>query len=184
MYGNNDNKAKLVYSGSLTLTDKKDAQGQPAGLKCGCVIALKGKDGQMHSGVFIPLDMNPSLYHNQKDNSVTLDINIFENATPKYGQSHFIRPSIGKKGQTMSDQARREATPIIGNLKPFIPKNDQNGPQGAQDLGGGYNPYTQQAAPQQNFGPTPQGVPAGGYAPQAAPEEQPLNPGVVGDLPF
>lgn len=191
MYNNNENqaKARLVYSGSLTLTDKKDKQGMPAGLKGGCVISINGRDGQPHAGVFIPLEMNPSLYHNKKDNSVTLDINVFENSAPKFDQTHFIRPSVGKKGQTMSEQARREATPIIGNLKPFAPKNEQSAPQGAQNLGGGFNPYATapQGAPQgapQAYGQVPQGAPAGGYAPQAAPADQGLNPGVMGDLPF
>ena len=171
MYDNNQAKPNLVLSGAITLTDKKDRNGNPAGLKGGCVISLKGKDGQMHQCLLVPLESNPTLYYNEKDKSVSLDINIYENATVKYGQTHFIRPSLGKRAKTMSEQARREATPIIGNLKPFTP-GDQNQQQGPQNLGGNYSPYAQQpqGAPQTGYGPQggygPQSAPQGGYGPQ------------------
>lgn len=170
-----NNKSRLAYSASICLTKKLDKKGNDAGLPQGIVATLKGK-----RCVVLPVDDCPYLYYNPKDNSVTLDLNIFENSNVSYEQTHHIRPSLGTSGKNMSDEQKRAYTPIIGNLKPFVPKGEsQQAP--AQQYGqapqamphGGFPAYQQAPPPQTQFPPyTPQGVQ------QQAPAQGPQNPPV------
>lgn len=178
-------KSKLVFTGTVNMTEKKDNRGNTTGLVGSCILPLVLADRQQHNCIVIPIDMNPALFVSQKTGAVTLDVNVYENAVPnRSGNTHFIRASVGSKGKQMSDDARRQASPIIGNLKPF--DATQKSQQGPQNLGGAYNPYGG-PAPQQPVYPQaqPQGMypqqqpaypPQGAYPPAPQQPQQPAYP--------
>lgn len=95
-------------------------------------------------GIFIPIDENPSIYFQQKEDGtkiINLDVEVRPTPNSKYGNSHFVKASVGKasreKHGLRKDQLERY-TPIIGNLREFefeIPEGTQSSPA-AQSQGG------------------------------------------------
>lgn len=92
------------------------------------LLALPGAslgtvDGQQ--SIIIPKDKNPSIYlfrtRNGEDRAY-LDVVVKESPSSQYGNTHFVRASIGRSNRERLGISREELpkfTPIIGNLKPF-----------------------------------------------------------------
>ena len=186
---NNTEKSKLAYTGSLVLTEKTDKKGNKTGMK-GYIVPLQGSNGVTSNCLVMPLDQNPGLYVNPKDGSVSLDLAIFENSQVRFEQTHFIRPSLGKRAESMTDEQRRNASPIIGNLKVFTPKPQAGAPAPQAPA----SPYGAAPMPQNPYqGAAPVAAspyPAGAPVPQAPanPYQQPagapaFHGGVPGDMP-
>ena len=123
---------KTTYKGSVTLyTNRKDkTTGQPVkGLVSECL-----RHPQTGTpGIFIPIDVNPSIYVNERDGvrSISLDIELVETPNSKWG-SHMIKLAVGKENRqklgTLTNEQWNDLTPPVGNIK-TIP-GDQNGQQG------------------------------------------------------
>lgn len=132
---------RTVYRGSVSLV--KNSKGE--GLNGETIIRNGVK------GIFIPVENNPAIYFKVKeDNSKIINLDIEVTPTPdnKYGNSHYIRLSVGKENREkygiQPDQLKNH-TPIVGNLKEFTYQT-KDGTEG-EDL----PPSTPQAgnAPQQ-----------------------------------
>lgn len=141
----NNKSPELV--GSITLTDLLFAQATQQGNQ---------------TWLMIPVEQNPALYVTNDRNTgqlkVALDISIWRNENPKFGNTHFIRASVGKKnGERLTDEQRRTASMILGNARQ--PKGDAaaaaaipQGPvppmmpgfNGGYQHGGGQQPYYQE----------------------------------------
>ena len=155
---NKQNNSTMELTGSIKLTDLKFVQ-------------VSGQPGNMW--LQIPIDANPALFMTQDKQtgkpSVSLDISIWRNENPKFGNTHYIRASVGKKnGEHLTEEQRREATVILGNARVYTPKagGQQGGygqqgayPQGPQAPGAPGVPGAPGMYPQQ--GGFPQGAPAG-----------------------
>ena len=100
---------RTTLRGSLALT----------GLKHETIV----RNGE--KGIFIPVEKNPSIFFKVKEDGtkvVNLDIEVTPTPDNKYGNSHFIRLSVGKENRTkynIQKEKLREVTPIVGNLKTF-----------------------------------------------------------------
>lgn len=159
----NNNSPELV--GSINLSDLLYAQ-----------VNTQGNQ----SWLMIPIQQNPALFMTFDKQSgkpkVALDISIWRNANPKFGNTHYIRASVGRKnGENLNEEQRRAASMILGNAR--APKNEgQQQPQYPQQGSpampappqmGGYaqQPYNQ-PYPQQPQQPGPQYPQQGGFPPQ------------------
>lgn len=179
----NNSGASIELMGHIKLTDLQYAQ----------VTQANGLNYLM-----IPIEYNPCLYlgTNKQDGKpyVSMDITTWRSNNLKNENTHFIRASvISQKAKTMTNDQKKAASPIIGNLKPA--KSAQEGTQ--QGAGQGYMapgaiipPAGQQGimpppiSGQQFQGAPQQGAPApafagsgynggqGPYPQQAAPQPQ------------
>ena len=175
----NNSGATIENKGTIKLTDLQYAQ----------VTQANGLNYLM-----IPIEYNPCLYlgTNKQDGKpyVSIDITTWRSNNLKNGNTHFIRASVGsQKAKRMTDDQKKAASPIIGNLKPAKSAQD-SAPQGAEQ---GYAPQSpipgqvympQPPVPGQPFQGAPQGAPApafagsgynggqGPYPQQAAPQPQ------------
>lgn len=85
--------------------------------------ALETVDGRQC--IVIPKDMNPAIYlfrtRNGEDRAY-LDVVVKESPSSQYGNTHFVRASVGRSNRERLGITKEELpkfTPIIGNLKPF-----------------------------------------------------------------
>lgn len=89
-------------------------------------------------GIFIPINDNPSIYFQQKENGdkiINLDIEVKPTPNSQYGNSHLVKASVGKANRqkfNLQGDALNRATPILGNLKRFEFE--------ARESGSGYAP--------------------------------------------
>lgn len=176
----NNKTPELV--GSLTLTDLLFAQ-----------VTQQGNQ----TWLMIPVQQNPALFLTTDKNTnkpkVSLDISIWRNDNPKFGNTHFIRASVGKKnGQNLSEEQRRAASMILGNAR--LPKGDggaaagapaPQGPvppqMGAPAYGGGYGQMPMQGG--QPYYGAPQPPAYGGGNPYQPMQGAPIPPPAADDLP-
>ena len=171
-----NNNSSLELQGSIRLTDLAYAQLDPSG-----------------QWLQIPIAANPSLFRNTDrktgKTNVDLDITIWRTQQPRYGNTHFIRASVGKRnGESLTEEQRRAASMILGNAHVYVPPTAQGVAPAppAPGFGGGYpqgGPYQQ--APGQPAAPGYAQVPAGqgGYPPHPQGTVQPPYPQAPGDLP-
>lgn len=76
-------------------------------------VSLKGKQC-----LVIPIEDNPTLFIGKK--GVYLDLSVVETPDSQYGHSHYVRANVGaSKRQNYSREELKALTPILGNLKPF-----------------------------------------------------------------
>ena len=89
-------------------------------------------------GIFIPVDDNPSIYYQQKDDGskvINLDIEAKPTPNNQYGNDFMLKASVGKANRqklgNISRDQMNQYTPILGNLKKFeFDAPDGNGGQG------------------------------------------------------
>ena len=166
----NNSKSTMEMQGSIRLTDLAYAQIDPTG-----------------QWLQIPIPSNPSLFVTTDKKTgkpnVDLDITIWKSDQPRYGNTHYIRASVGKRnGESLTEEQRRAASMILGNARLHTPAAAQ-GPApapAAPGFGGGYPQGG--TYPQQGGAPTYVQAP-GQYPPrqQGAVQQPPQAPG---DLPY
>lgn len=84
------------------------------------IVEINGKQY-----VQIPVEDNP-LYVSDKTNGAYLDLVVTSYFTPKYGATHYIKPSINREDYLKMSQAQRKNIPIVGTLMPLgTPVNQQ-----------------------------------------------------------
>ena len=84
-------------------------------------VNLKGREC-----LVIPIADNPTLFIGKK--GVYLDISVVETPDSQYGHSHYVRANVGPaKRQNYSREELKALTPILGNLKPYEPKQQDAG---------------------------------------------------------
>ena len=94
----------------------------------------KSVDGQ--DCIVIPRDSNPSIFITTTKNGAKrayLDIVIRESPVNQFGNTHFVKASVGKTNRERLGLSREELqkyAPIIGNLKTF-----EVSPKGQQPVG-------------------------------------------------
>lgn len=82
--------------------------------------------------VVIPVAGNPSIFVGSKDKGghIYMDIEVRESPENQYGNSHFIKLSVGKKKREelrLSADDLKRHTPIVGNLRTVARKAAQEG---------------------------------------------------------
>ena len=80
--------------------------------------------------IVIPVAENPSIFVGSKEKGghIYMDIEVREVSDNKYGNTHFVKLSVGKKKREemgLTQDSIRQYTPIIGNLKPFAKRNQE-----------------------------------------------------------
>ena len=102
--------AKIVtYRGSVDLTKLKHETIIRNGKKC----------------IVIPVEENPAIFFKVKEDNtkvINLDVEVRPTPNNQYGNSHYIRLSVGKESRQkygISNDQLKEYTPIVGNLKEF-----------------------------------------------------------------
>lgn len=117
---------RTTYRGSVNLT----------ALKHETIV----RNGQ--KGIFIPVEQNPSIYFKVKQDGsklINLDIEVTPTPDNQYGNSHYIRLSVGKDNRQKygirNDQIK-DHTPIVGNLKAFEFEDRQGQQEGQQGYQG------------------------------------------------
>lgn len=83
------------------------------------LTTLKGK-----KCIVIPVELNPcvSTWEGRKGVKASLDISIRESPHNSYGNTHFIKASVSRRNREslgLSQEALKDCTPILGNLKTF-----------------------------------------------------------------
>ena len=81
--------------------------------------------------IVIPVAENPSIFIGSKDKGghIYMDIEIRETSDSQYGNSHFVKLSVGKKNREdlkLSAEELKKYTPIVGNLR-TLSRKKQNG---------------------------------------------------------
>jgi len=161
----NNAQSTLELMGSINLTDLAYVQVQ--------------KDPSGTDWLMIPVQANPALFlsFDRKNGApkVSLDLGIWRSPNNQYGNTHYIRTSVGSKNaQGLTEEQRRAASIIVGNLKP--PKNREQAPAAPAGYGAtGYpqgGPYPQPGTqPAYAQGPAPAGYQQGpAPAPQGGPQ--------------
>lgn len=80
-------------------------------------------DGQ--ECVVVPVKSNPSIFMSQSkmgQPKALLDIFIRETSNSQYGNSHFVKASVGKTNREkfgISKDELQKYSPILGNIRPF-----------------------------------------------------------------
>ena len=101
--------------------------------KNSCVISVKGKTGEK-KGVFVPIEDNGLFVttdENNKAKGAYFNFAVFENKqVGKYGDTHMIKPRVGKEIRAQMSEEDKRAIPIIGNMRPLdsqspsVPQNE------------------------------------------------------------
>ena len=90
------------------------------------VVSVNGQDC-----IAIPIKSNPSVYMMQSKTGQPkglLDIFIRETANSQYGNSHFVKASVGKSNRERLSLDKNElarVSPIIGNIRPVTGTGQQ-----------------------------------------------------------
>lgn len=84
--------------------------------------------------IVIPVNMNPTIeLIEKKKGGIAARLNIFVNdADGKFGNSHYIVPSVSKRTLerfSLTYEEARQFCPIIGNLKMPVAAPDENKPE-------------------------------------------------------
>lgn len=79
--------------------------------------------------IIIPVKENPAIFVGSKEKGghIYMDIEVRETEGSKYGSTHFMKLSVGKKKREqlgIKDEQIKEVTPIIGNLRPLESRVD------------------------------------------------------------
>ena len=79
--------------------------------------------------IIIPVAQNPSIFIGSKDKGghIYMDIEVRESPENQYGNSHFVKLSVGKKKREemrLSADDLKKYTPIVGNLRTLAKKQD------------------------------------------------------------
>jgi len=92
------------------------------------LLALVGAQYQTINGqdcIVIPKGSNPSIFVTTTKNGATkayLDVVIRESPNNQFGNTHFVKASVGKTNREklgLTKEELQKYTPIIGNLKVF-----------------------------------------------------------------
>lgn len=79
--------------------------------------------------IVIPVAQNPSIFIGSKDKGghIYMDIEVRESPENQYGNTHFVKLSVGKKKREemhLSADDLKKYTPIVGNLRILAKKQD------------------------------------------------------------
>ena len=92
------------------------------------LMALLGAQYTQVNGqdcIAIPIQSNPSIFMCQSKTGQSkglLDIFVRETANSQYGNSHFVKASVGKSNReklALSKDDLARVSPIIGNIRPY-----------------------------------------------------------------
>ncbi len=95
-------------------------------------------------GIFIPVEENPSIYFQVKDDGskiINLDIEVKPTPNGNYGNTHMIKCNVGKANREkygLKPEQIGDNSPILGNLKRFefeVRDNGQDGAPAGADYG-------------------------------------------------
>ena len=84
------------------------------------VVKVNGQDS-----IAIPIQSNPSIFMCQSKTGQPkglLDIFVRETTNSQYGNSHFVKASVGKSNReklALSKDDLARVSPIIGNIRPY-----------------------------------------------------------------
>ena len=143
-----------TFRGSISLIKNKKGQG----LTYEPIIRQSGPFKGMPCIVLPINELNPAIYYKKNDDGskvINLDIEVRPTPNNQYGNSHYIRLSVGKENRQkygITNDKLNELTPIVGNLKEFTFEGDR-GPSGAAQGEDDMPPSTPQASPEP-FDPT------------------------------
>ena len=87
----------------------------------------RGSDGK--ESVVIPVADNPTIFLGAADKGghIYMDIEVRESPENQYGNTHFVKLSVGKKKREemrLSADDLKKYTPIVGNLRTLAKKQD------------------------------------------------------------
>lgn len=87
--------------------------------------------------IIIPIDDNPSMFLGEK--GCYLNMSAFETQNNQYGDTHLLKPNLPKEVRERMTDEERNAVPILGNMAPMRPSEQQvngsvdvNAPEGQQ----------------------------------------------------
>ena len=87
--------------------------------------------------IIIPIDDNPSMFLGEK--GCYLNMSAFETQNNQYGDTHLLKPNLPKEVRERMTDEERNAEPILGNMAPMRPSEQQvngsvdaNAPEGQQ----------------------------------------------------
>ncbi len=87
--------------------------------------------------IIIPIDDNPSMFLGEK--GCYLNMSAFETQNNQYGDTHLLKPNLPKEVRESMTDEERNAVPILGNMAPMRPSEQQvngsvdaNAPEGQQ----------------------------------------------------
>ena len=88
--------------------------------------------------ICIPIDDNPCIYLGEK--SCNLNLTANETDKQQYGDTHYVKGDIPKDIYDKMTEQQRRSYPILGNMRPIGPKQqqvtqtvDMNAPEDQQD---------------------------------------------------
>ena len=73
--------------------------------------------------ICIPIEDNPSLFLGEKGCYLRTVANAQENS--QFGYSHYVRGDIPREMYDQMTEEQRKSFPILGNMKPILPKQQQ-----------------------------------------------------------
>ena len=83
------------------------------------------------------IDDNPSMFLGEK--GCYLNMSAFETQNNQYGDTHLVKPNLPKEVRERMTDEERNAVPILGNMAPMRPSEQQvngsvdaNAPEGQQ----------------------------------------------------
>lgn len=87
--------------------------------------------------IIIPIDDNPSMFLGEK--GCYLNMSAFETQNNQYGDTYLLKPNLPKEVRESMTDEERNAVPILGNMAPMRPSEQQvngsvdaNAPEGQQ----------------------------------------------------
>ncbi len=88
--------------------------------------------------IVIPIEDNPSIFLGEK--GCYLNLTCVELERPQYKDTHYLRGDIPKEIYEKMTDEQRKASPILGNMRPLMPKTqkvngitDMDSPEDEQD---------------------------------------------------
>lgn len=91
-------------------------------LNSAAVLNIKGKT-QTKRCLVIPIDDNDCMFLGMK--GCYIEITAVESPNNQYGATHMLKPNIPEEVYKAMSDEERQAIPILGNMKPLKPKEQQ-----------------------------------------------------------
>lgn len=82
------------------------------------VMDIQGKNG-LTKCVVIPVKENNIYVSDKANGGIYLDLKGIEAREMKFGQSHFLKRTVGKEAYNQMTEDERRNMPIVGSLSPY-----------------------------------------------------------------
>lgn len=83
------------------------------------VMDIKGKNGQPTKCVVIPVKENNIYVSDKANGGIYLDLKGIEAREMKFGQSHFLKRTVGREAYSQMTEEEKRNMPIVGSLSPY-----------------------------------------------------------------